>query len=77
MVEPALHPAGVAADAAVGRLGQPDPLEQLASPALAVGLLQALEGGLQVEVLASGEDRVERSPPAARRRSMTGPGRPV
>ena len=28
-VEPALHPAGVAADLAIGRLGQPDPDEEL------------------------------------------------
>ncbi len=42
-IQAALHPTGVAADPAIGRLGQPDPLEQLlgASPANVAG--QALE----------------------------------
>ena len=60
-VEPALHAARVAADAAVGGLGQPDALEQLARARLARSALgEALQRRLEQQVLATGEDRVER-----------------
>ena len=60
-VEPPLHPARVAADFAVGRLGEPDPLEQLL-PALVSrsALAEPVQGGLQAHVLAAGQQRVER-----------------
>ena len=60
-VEAALHPAGVAADLAIGGLDQADPLEQLvAAPVGAPRLRQAVQRGLQAHVLAAGEQRVER-----------------
>ena len=59
-VEPALHPARVAADLAVGRVGQPDPLEQFAAAPFALGPAEAVQGALQAHVLAAGEERVER-----------------
>ena len=59
-VEPPLHPAGVAADLAVGRLREADALEQeLAAPG-ALGPRDALQRRLQAQVLAAGEQRVER-----------------
>ena len=59
-VEPPLHAPRVAADLAVGRLGEAHPLEQrvTASPPLLTA--HAVEGGLQLHVLASGEERIER-----------------
>ena len=60
-VEPALHPAGVAAHLAVGCLGQADPDQQLIRAPNAVGLRQGLERGLQAQVLAAGQERVEGS----------------
>ena len=60
-VEPALHPARVAADVAVGRFGQADPLEQLVARAASRSALrEALQRRLQPQVLAAGEERVER-----------------
>ena len=59
-VQAALHAARVAADAAIGRFGQPDALEQLLRAPRALGLGHALQRRLQHEVLAPGEDRVER-----------------
>ena len=59
-VEAAPHPAGVAADAAVGRLGEPDALDQLVAARAALGLGHAVKGGLQAHVLAGGQVRVER-----------------
>ena len=59
-VEPALHPARVAAHAAVGGVGQADPLEQLVSPPRALGAWQALKRRLKAHVLATGEVWVER-----------------
>ena len=58
-VEPAFHPARVAADLAVGRVGEPDPLQQLAAALGALGLAEAVQGGLQAHVLAAGQQRVE------------------
>ena len=75
-VEPALHAAGVAADLAVGRVGQPDALEQLVAARAALGLRQALQRRLQPHVLAPGEQRVERrllQRGADRRRAPPGP----
>ena len=59
-VEPALHAARVAAHLAVGRLGQAHALDQLVAAALALGLGQAVQRGLQAHVLARGQERVER-----------------
>ena len=59
-VEPALHAAGVAADLAVGCLGQPDPVDQLVAAALRLGLGDPVHPGLQAHVLAGGQERVER-----------------
>jgi hypothetical protein len=59
-VEAALHPARVAAHLAVGGVGEADPLQQLVAAALALGLAEAVEGGLQAHVLAAGQQRVER-----------------
>ena len=60
-IQAALHPARVAADPAIGRLGQANPLEQRLGAPAAVVARQALERGLEDEMLAAGEDRVERS----------------
>ena len=59
-VEAALHPARVAADAAVGGGDQVDPLEQVVGAPLALGAGQALQCGLQADQLAPGHQRVER-----------------
>ena len=59
-VEPALHPARVAADPPVGRVGQADPLEQRVRPAFAIGLREALQRRLETQMLTAGEDRVQR-----------------
>ena len=59
-VEPALHAARVAADLAVGRLGEADPLDQLVAAAQRVRLGQPVHPGLQAHVLAGGQERVER-----------------
>jgi hypothetical protein len=59
-VETALHPARVAADLAVSRLGEADALEQLLAAQLALALGNAVQGGLQAHVLAAAEQRVER-----------------
>ena len=59
-VEPALHPARVAAHLAVGGVGQPDPLEQLAAALFALGLAQPVQRALQAHVLAAGQERIER-----------------
>ena len=54
-VEPSLHPAGVAAYLAVGRLGEPDALEELVGTGPPIGAREAVEGALEAEVLAPGE----------------------
>ena len=59
-VEAPLHPARVAADAAVGGLREPHPVEQRLRALLALRCGDALEGRLQHQVLAAGQDRVER-----------------
>ena len=59
-VEPSLHAARVAAHLAVGGVGQPDPLEQLIRPLLALGLAQPVQGALQAHVLAAREVGIER-----------------
>ena len=59
-VEPALHPAGVAADLPVGRVREADPLDQLVAALGALGLRHAVERALQAHVLAGGQVRVER-----------------
>ena len=50
-VEPALHPARVGADAAVGGLRQPDPAEQRVGAPVALGAVEAVEGRLQPDQL--------------------------
>ena len=59
-VKPTLHPTRVAADAAIGGLVQSDALEQLVAAPGSVRAREALERGLQSQVLAAGEHRVER-----------------
>ena len=59
-VEPSLHPARVALHLAVGGLGQPDALQQLVGARAAARARQRLERGLQPQVLAAGQQRVER-----------------
>ena len=59
-VEPPLHASRVAGDLAVGRVGEPDAVEQLLRSGLALVLPHALERGLQAQVVASGQKRVER-----------------
>ena len=59
-VQAALHAAGVAADLAVGRVGEADALEQLGAADDALALGQAVERGLEAQVLAAREERVER-----------------
>ena len=52
-VEPALHPAGVAADLAIGRLGQADALEQLVARDCRSRRGRPLQRRLQAEVVAA------------------------
>ena len=59
-VEPALHPAGVAAHLAVGRVDEADALEQLGGARAALLARQRLQARLQPQVLAAGEQRIER-----------------
>jgi hypothetical protein len=59
-VEPALHPARVAADLAVGRLGEPDAGDQAVAAALALVAGQPVHPGLEAHVLARRQERVER-----------------
>ena len=59
-VQPALHAAGVAADAAVGRLGEADPLEQGVAARRDLLGRQAVEPALKLHVLAPGQQQVER-----------------
>ena len=58
-IQAALHAARVPADAPVGGFGQPDPLEQRLGTAAALRAGQALERGLEHQMLAAGEDRVQ------------------
>ena len=59
-VEPALHPARVAADLAVGRVGEPDALDQLVAALGPVRLRHPVERALEAHVLAGGQVRIER-----------------
>ena len=59
-VEPALHPARVAAHLAVGGLAQADAAEQLVGALRPLGARDPLQRGLQAQVLAAGQERVER-----------------
>ena len=59
-VEPALHAAGVAADLAVGRVLEPDALDQRVAARAALGLRHALQRGLQLHVVAAGQEGVQR-----------------
>jgi hypothetical protein len=59
-VEPPLHPTGVGADLAVGRGGEPDALEQLLGAAPALVARDPVQGHLEAQVLAPGQERVER-----------------
>ena len=59
-IEPSLHPARVARHLAVSRIGQPDAMEELLRTRPPLILADALERGLQAEVVAAGEQRVER-----------------
>ncbi len=60
-VEPALHPARVAAHPAVRGVFEPDALEELIPAALALLAREPVQSRLQVEVLAAGQEGVERS----------------
>ena len=77
-VEPALHPAGVAANLAVGCVGQPDALQQLGRARGAFGLRQPVQAALELEVLAPCQEVVERrllqrrADPAAHVRALRG-----
>ena len=59
-VEPAPHAAGVAADAAIGGLGQPDALEQLRRALPRAGPAQPVQRALHPQQLAPGHQRVDR-----------------
>src|SRR5439155_15392221 len=59
-VEAALHPAGVALDLAVGSLHQADALEQLVGAGPAFRAWKRLESRLESQMLASGQQPVER-----------------
>ena len=59
-VESALHPAGVAADLAVGRIGQAHAVDQLIAAALRLGAGEAVHAGLEAHVLTRSQERVER-----------------
>ena len=59
-VKAALHPSRVPADSPVSGLGEADALEQCLRPPATLGAGQALQRGLEHQVLAAGEDRVER-----------------
>ncbi len=59
-VEPALHPARVATNAAVGRVEQAHPLEQGVATRASLALRDALQRRLQPHVVAPSEQRVER-----------------
>ena len=59
-VEPALHPARVAADLAIGRLAQADAVEQLLRARLPLGAGDPLQRRLQPQMVAPGQHRVER-----------------
>ena len=53
-VELAAHAARVGLGEPTGRLGQPEPLEQLVDPAPQRGAVEAMDPGLEDEVLATG-----------------------
>ena len=59
-IEPALHAARVAADLAVGRVGQPDALDQLVAARAPLRLRHALQRRLQPHVIAARQQRVQR-----------------
>ena len=59
-VEPALHAAGVGAHLAVAGAREPDAVEELCDQALALVATDAVEGGLEAQVLDAGQERVER-----------------
>jgi hypothetical protein len=58
-IEPALHPTGVAADLAVGRLREPHALEQKVTAPGALRTRDSLQRRLQPQVLPAREERVE------------------
>jgi hypothetical protein len=58
-VQPPLHPAGVAADLAVRRVAQAHALDQLVAAPAPLALRHALQRGLQLHVLAPGQQRVQ------------------
>ena len=58
-VEAALHPAREAADAAVGGVGEADPLEQGIGALPPLGGGDPLQRGLQADQLAPGHQRVQ------------------
>jgi hypothetical protein len=58
-VQPALHPAGVAADLAVGGVREPDALDQLVAALRPVGPGHAVQGTLEAHVLPGGQVRVQ------------------
>ena len=58
-VESALHAAGVAADFAIGSVGQTDAFEQIVAALLQVGALHAMQRALQLDVLAARQEAIE------------------
>ena len=75
-VEPPLHAARVAADLAIGRLGEPDALDQLVAARASLGLRDTLQRRLQPHVLARGQVHVERRLLQRRADHASGPCRP-
>ena len=57
-VQPPLHPTGVGAHNAVGGVGDPEPLEQLAGAPAQRRAVEAVQRALQLEILAAGRLRV-------------------
>ena len=75
-VQPALHPARVAADLAIGRVGQPDPLEQFGRRAVRARPCRG-RAARSAGACARGRSGTGRArTPAARRRSRGAPRRP-
>jgi hypothetical protein len=60
-VEPALHPARVAAHAAIGGIGQADPFQERVATSLDLGERQAVQASLEAHVLTPRQQGVERS----------------
>jgi hypothetical protein len=59
-VEPAFHPARVTGDSPVGRVGEPDALEQFPRAGLGDVAPDAVQRRLNAQMLAAGEHLVQR-----------------